>query len=108
MSANPNTQTPAQPRPTPAPARFPIGRTLITPGAAEALEESGQQGAELLRRHVTGDWGDLCADDRAENEFSVDKELRILSAYSTAKGVKLWVITEADRSATTILLPSEY
>jgi hypothetical protein len=88
--------------------RFDLGRTLITPGALEALDAAGQHGRELLDRHVGGDWGDLTDDDRAENEFSVDKPLRIFSVYHTKQGVKVWVITEADRSATTILLPSEY
>ena len=87
---------------------FPLGRTLATPGALEALEAAGQQPIEFLRRHAAGDWGDLQEEDKQENEFSVGCELRIISAYHTAKGEKLWVITEADRSATTILLPSEY
>lgn len=88
--------------------RFELGRLFITPGALASLGESEQQPVVFLSRHVRGDWGDLCQEDCQENEFSVDKELRIFSAYHTAKGVKLWVITEADRSATTILLPSEY
>ena len=87
---------------------FQLGRTLATPGALEALERSGQDAGEFLSRHQQGDWGDLSEDDKQENDFSVDKRLRIFSAYHTAKGEKLWVITEADRSATTILLPSEY
>jgi hypothetical protein len=106
MSVNPNTQP--ETRPTPHPARFPLGQTFITPGAQDALAQSGQSARAFLSRHVTGDWGDLGADDKAENDFSVDKYLRIFSAYHTADGVKVWVITEADRSATTILLPSEY
>jgi hypothetical protein len=61
----------------------------------------------LLARHVSGDWGELPEEDRAENEFSVANNLRILSAYTLANGVKVWVITEADRSATTFLLPEE-
>jgi hypothetical protein len=103
MSAQISTPTTAAAAP-----RFPLGRTFITPGAAEALDEAGQQGREFLARHVTGDWGDMSDDDKAENESSVPRELRIFSAYHTSKGVKLWVITEADRSATTILLPEEY
>jgi hypothetical protein len=89
-------------------ARFQLGSKFITPGAIEALNIAGQDGIEFLFRHQSGDWGDLSDDDKQENEFSVDKQLRIFSAYHTAKGEKLWVITEADRSATTILLPSEY
>lgn len=87
---------------------FPLGRTLATPGALEALERSGQDAGEFLSRHQQGDWGDLSADDKRENDYSVDKRLRIFSAYQTSKGEKLWVITEANRSVTTILLPSEY
>ena len=106
MSANPNTTT--ESRPSPRPARFPLGQTFITPGAQDALAQSGQTAGVFLSRHVTGDWGDLAEDDKRENEFSVDKYLRIFSAYHTTDGVKVWVITEADRSATTILLPDEY
>jgi hypothetical protein len=88
--------------------RFPLGQTYVTPGAIEALSEAGQGAAEFLYRHQCGDWGDLGEEDKQENEFSVGKYLRIFSAYFTSKGVRLWVITEADRSVTTILLPSEY
>jgi hypothetical protein len=89
-------------------ARFPLGRLFLTPGAIEALEASGQQPFEFLRRHQSGDWGDLGNEDKRENEFSVTRALRILSKYHTAKDEALYVITEADRSATTILQPSEY
>lgn len=88
--------------------RFSLGRAVITPGAIEALEEAGQMPNEFLDRHARGDWGDLSEHDRRENEFSVREGLRILSAYRTTEGVELWVITEADRSSTTILLPDEY
>jgi len=88
--------------------RFELGRTFITPGALEALEEAGQSPAEFLGRHQAGDWGELSEEDRKENELSLEHGFRLLSAYRTVKGVKLWVITERDRSATTILLPSEY
>jgi hypothetical protein len=84
---------------------FLLGNLYATPGALEVLSEAGQGAAEFLSRHQRGDLGE---EDKAENEFSVDKRLRIFSAYHTHEGVKLWVITEADRSATTILLPSEY
>ena len=87
---------------------FPLGQTYATPGAIEALSEAGQDAAEFLKRHQHGDWSEMSDEDRRENQFSVDKRLRIFSAYHTSKGEKLWVITEADRSATTILLPSEY
>lgn len=90
-------------------ARFELGRTLITPGAQEAIEAAGQAPHEFLQRHEAGDWGDaLSENDRRENELSVEQGFRILSAYCTSKGQRIWVITEADRSATTILLPEEY
>ena len=88
--------------------RFALGQTFITPGAEEALQSAGQTATEFLRRHMSGDWGELSDEDVRENEFSLKEGLRLLSAYQTGKGQKLWIITEADRSATTILLPSEY
>ena len=87
---------------------FALGQTFITPGAEEALQIAGQTATEFLRRHMSGDWGELSDEDVRENEFSLKEGLRLLSAYQTGKGQKLWIITEADRSATTILLPSEY
>jgi hypothetical protein len=87
---------------------FPLGRTVATPAALDALEETGQMPAEFLYRHQMGDWGVLCEADKKENDFSVANGFRILSAYCTKAGVKIWLITEWDRSATTILLPSEY
>ena len=89
-------------------ARFPLGRIVATPGALAALEEAGESPGTLLKRHVTGDWGEVDEHDRQENEFSVAHGFRLLSAYTVTNGTKLWIITEADRSATTILLPSEY
>lgn len=89
-------------------ARFSLGRLFITPGALNALKEAKQLPIEFLSRHQAGDWGELSEDDRRENEFSLQHGYRLLSAYHTSKGEKLWIITEADRSATTILLPSEY
>ena len=87
---------------------FPLGQVVATPSAIEAMEEAGQNPADLLRRHVTGDWGNVPAEDAKENELSVREGFRILSSYKLNTGVKIWVITEADRSATTFLLPSEY
>jgi hypothetical protein len=89
-------------------ALFPLGQVLLTPGAIEALSEAGQMPHEFLSRHRSGDWGDLCDEDKRENEFSINRALRILSKYHTSKGEALYVITEADRSATTILRPAEY
>ena len=92
-----------QPKP-----RFALGQTVATPGAIEALARTGQDPAEFLTRHVTGDWGLLEDEDRQENEFSVERGFRILSVYKLLDETRIWVISEADRSATTILLPQEY
>ena len=86
--------------------RFALGRLLITPGAKEILGDSEVFSA--LGRHASGDWGDVSEDDANENEFSVSRKLRIFSVYHSSNGEKFWVITEADRSATTVLLPEEY
>ena len=88
--------------------RFPLGRVVATPGALRALEDANQNPVEFLERHQAGDWGELCDEDKDENEFSVRNGFRILSAYRTQNDVKIWIITEADRSATTLLLPHEY
>ena len=87
---------------------FSLGAIVATPGALEALERAGKAPSALLVRHQCGDWGDLSSDDRRENEFSLGRHLCLFSAYLLDGGVKIWVITEADRSATTLLLPSEY
>jgi hypothetical protein len=88
---------------------FSLGRLVATPGALAALEKAGQTPLEFLARHVRGDWGELTADDRKENQLSLERGFRLLSSYRTNAGdTKLWVITEADRSVTTILLPEEY
>jgi hypothetical protein len=87
---------------------FQLGRILATPCAITAMEESGQDAGQLLRRHQSGDYGDICQDDWRENELSVAENFRIMSVYTLANGLKIWVITEADRSATTVLLPEEY
>src|ERR1051325_3723463 len=83
--------------------RFPLGQTVITPGAEDAFEIAGQTAIEFLRRHMSGDWGELSEADLKENELSLEQGLRLLSSYETTKGERLWIITEADRSATTIL-----
>jgi hypothetical protein len=87
---------------------FDLGQVVATPGAIAALQEAQQDPAGLLLRHVTGDWGSLDDEDVEENNLSVEKGFRILSSYELETGVKVWVITEGDRSATTFLLPSEY
>lgn len=88
--------------------RFPLGQVLLTPGALEALRDARQLPHEFLKRHARLEQGELSDEDHKENLFSVDKRLRIFSAFKTAQGVKLWIITEANRATTTILLPSEY
>ncbi|MEI7795657.1 MAG: hypothetical protein WCI06_03385 [Methylococcaceae bacterium] len=88
-------------------ALFPLGRTLSTPAAREELNELNYSPLDLLRRHMSGDWGDLDIDDLDANDAALINGSRIFSAY-IIEGVKFWVITEADRSSTTILLPSEY
>jgi len=87
---------------------FPLGNVYLTIGAREALEESNQTATEFLAKHQSGDYGDICEDDKRENELSVKEGFRILSSYKTSKDVKMWLITEADRSSTTLLLPEEY
>ncbi len=87
--------------------RLEPGRIVATPGALEVLEEAGVEPHELLRRHLSGDWGELDAHDRRENARSLKHGFRVLSSYPVG-GQKVWVITEADRSSTCLLLPSEY
>ena len=69
---------------------------------------AGETAIQFLRRHMSADWGEVSEDDARENELSLREGFRLLSSYRTAKGQKIWIITEADRSTTTILLPSEY
>jgi hypothetical protein len=87
---------------------FKLGQIVTTPGAIEAFSTNNQDPMIFIKRHVTGDWGDMKEEDKKENDFSVGKELRIFSAYHLKDRTKIWVITEADRSATTFLLPEEY
>jgi hypothetical protein len=93
--------------------KFSLGQILSTPGAIEALEKARQSAAHFLERHGRGDWGDVCEEDRETNERALLDGSRLLSAYRTSLGEKLWIITEAaddagKRAATTIHLPSEY
>jgi hypothetical protein len=87
---------------------FPLGKLVMTPGALECMVKYAVDPVQLIKRHARGDWGDLDEEDKKENDFSVTRDLRILSAYKVGNDEKLWVITEADRSSTTILLPDEY
>lgn len=88
--------------------RFLLGQVLATPGAIAALEAARQTPLEFLSRHVTGDWGDLDPHDVQENERALMIGTRLFSAYTLANHQRLWIITEHDRSVTTLLLPSEY
>jgi hypothetical protein len=90
-----------------------LGQLLATPGALEALEESGQTPEFFLAKHQQGDWGEVGEEDKGLNDQSLIDGSRLLSAYTTLKGTKLWIITEAvgddgHRAATTCLLPSDY
>ena len=90
-------------------ALFPLGQIVATPGALAALGKAGQTPLDFLSRHVCGDWGELDEHDRKENELGLKRGFRLLSSYRTGSGdSKVWVITEADRSVTTLLLPEEY
>ncbi len=88
--------------------RFALGQVVATPGVLIALAEAGQTPHEFTNRHAVGDWGDLDEQDRRANERSVKDGSRLLSAYRLRNDTRIWIITEADRSSTTILLPSEY
>jgi len=87
---------------------FDLGHIVSTPGALDAFEQASQHPVEFLERHVTGDWGELDDHDVRENNRGVREGFRILSAYTLKTGVKIWIITEWDRSVTTFLLPEEY
>jgi hypothetical protein len=91
-------------------ARFELGRVVATPGALEALEAYGVSPSELLGRHQSGDWGEVPPQDAKENERSIRDGRRILSSYQSGEegAERIWIITEADRSSTCLLLPSEY
>ena len=84
-----------------------MGKIVGTPGALEILEQHNTLPSALLDRHRLGDWGDLCEEDREQNRISLEHGMRIMSAYTLGDD-KLWVITEADRSVTTILRPEDY
>ena len=87
-------------------AKFPLGRLLITPGASSSLTQNDVLTA--LSRHLDGDWGDVCDEDRDSNDEALQHSDRLLSVYHAEDRTKFWIITEWDRSVTTILLPSEY
>lgn len=88
--------------------RLSLGRLAATPAALDALTATNTHPLTLLRRHATGDWGELCPEDQEANRLAVALGGRVLSAYTLADRVRIWIITEADRSATTLLLPEDY
>lgn len=94
--------------------RFNMGRIVTTPGALTVLEQAGEDATSFLSRHSCGDWGSVCPEDGKLNDHAVahegdpDCQSRVLSAYTTRLGERLWVITEADRSSTCVLTPEEY
>ena len=87
--------------------RLPLGKVVATPGALKLLLEAGEDPLRFLARHASGDWGELCEFDRRQNQIALREGLRIFSSYETTAG-RCWIITEADRSVTTILLPEDY
>lgn len=89
-------------------ARFPLGQALVTPGVQALIEAGKVAPFELLSRHQAGDWGEVGLADKESNEFALRDGGRLLSVYVVEGGTRVWVITEADRSSTTILLPDEY
>jgi hypothetical protein len=88
-------------------APLPLGRVVATPGALRLLSQAGEDPFAYLARHATGDWGEVCAFDRRQNETALRDGYRIISSYDIS-AERVWIITEADRSVTTILLPEEY
>ena len=88
--------------------KFSLGQIVATPNAIEAMEENSIDSRSLLLRHANGDWGCIPDEDKQENELSLKEGFRLLSAYESEGLPKIWIITEADRSATTILFPEEY
>ena len=102
MRTTPSTTTN---HPTPL---FPLGNIVATPGALDLLDRAGRNGLDLVLRHQHGDWGSVPPEDAEENTYSVSNGCRILSSYYLNDTERIWIITEADRSATTLLLPSDY
>lgn len=88
------------------PERFSTGKLVFTPGVADQIDVV--EIAEAFLRHRQGDWGLVCEEDRLENEFSLEHGFRLMSVYESSEKKRFWIITEADRSVTTVLLPEEY
>jgi hypothetical protein len=90
----------------PQKSRFPLGEFYVTTAADKTIDPADI--ASALNRHAQGDWGDVCEDDRRENELALVKHYRLFSVYHDRNGITFWIITECDRSATTALLPDDY
>ena len=91
--------------------RLQLAQVVMTAGVNELVAENGLAARDIviaLRRHSNGDWGDVCQEDKALNDEAVTRGMRVMSAYHVSGGRKIWIITEADRSITTILFPNEY
>ena len=91
--------------------KFNLGQVVMTSGVADQVARDSAFAkfvADSLKRHASGDWGEIPEEDKKENEYSLDNRLRLFSAYEKKPFAKVWVITEANRSATTILFPEEY
>ena len=89
--------------------RFKLGQVYMTAGVAAYVKQHGLDLSPYLHRHHNGDWGSVCDDDKQENELSVEQGFRVLSSYTVPVcDVVIWIITEADRSVTTVLFPEEY
>ncbi len=93
---------------TPPRKTFPLGRVVATPGALDAFATADEEYLPYLMRHAVGDWGELDPEDAQANDEAHEEGGRLFSAYSLQAGTKVWIITEADRSSTCILLPDEY
>ena len=87
---------------------FKTGRLLATPGAESATKDAGIGLGTLLERHMSGDWGDVCEEDAETTQAALDHGSRLMSVYKLSTGKEVWIITEADRSSTTFLMPDEY
>ncbi|QOQ80593.1 MULTISPECIES: hypothetical protein [Comamonas] len=107
-AACPNDSSPAAHDKAAGTPLFALGQLLATPGALELLQTHKLTALPFVLRHVSGDWGDICAEDRQANADALQYGYRLMSVYELSKAERLWIITEADRSSTTLLLPEEY
>ncbi|MEF9416838.1 hypothetical protein ABXT21_12235 [Ralstonia sp. SM1864_UCD524_TZ4] len=94
--------------PTTLPPRLPLGHLVATPAACAAMQEASVSVFKLLNRHARGDWGELSEEDHQQNNLAAIAGQRVLSSYLLPTGRKVWIITEWDRSMTTVLLPDDY